>query len=241
MLKMKSESLVFWALTLLILASLGGTITNTNHKVEEISSTDGSDQNENVKEDTCDECKCVIETFIEHEKHIQHLRETGWLLSKPNSDLEHITLWRSGILSTDQRSGKDVYLGIEDSYKLVTEKIKEDFPEADFTFNPQSLAVDISPSDSGEFTDNLLVIWLSGDYEFGSTFHIIGTPTIENADEIIEKILVAWTRVRHPVISNNDVAKYTPPSFRKEDSCVESKDKHGKISFEYCAEVELKK
>lgn len=241
MLKIKSESLVVLVIILLVLITIGGSFKNSsNSKIEETSSTDGSDQKEVVQGDECEECKCVIEMYIENEKHVQHLRETGWLLSKPDSDFVEVNLWASGILSSDNRSHSNYWPSMKDSYKLVTDVIKEDFPNADFGVGERGVSIDISPQNDYSGID-LLTIRVLDDYEFSTTFAISGSRDIENIDKVTEKILLAFTKARHPAISNHNMAKYTSPGSKEEESFTHSTDKHGKVSFEYFAEVELKK
>ncbi len=194
----------FSALTLMVFGFFVGIDSFVNHhrKTEETGANNNTDQSEI----SSDGCKTILEIALTSQERVKHLRETGWLLSKPSSDLIFIR-FVVGLFPNDAKSEWSL-IGIEDSYALVTEKIKEDFPEAIFMFNSQDLVVYINHT--GEVGDELLTLEFHDDFEFESIFEVIGTPKIENADKVIERTLVAWTRARHPAISNHCVEEYVP-------------------------------
>jgi len=190
----KFDVLTVFVVMFIVLATAGIALTKLDCR--KTAGVDVPLQNEDLPEDWW------LQAFLEHEKQQEYLREIGWFLVEPDKNLIQIQ-FSSGI------TRKGDCGEVPNSYKLVAEKIKEIFPEAVIVVLSYSLDVEINPT--GKKEKLLTMIVSQEDYKFGSRFKIIGTPTIEKADEIIKNVAIAWTRARHPAISDHDVQEYIPP------------------------------
>ncbi len=192
--KFDPHPLTVFVVMFLVLATVGGALINPgSHKTAGV---DVPLQNEDLPEDWW------LQAALEYEKQQEYLREIGWFLVEPDKNLIQIQ-FNSGI-TREGDCGE-----VPNSHKLVSEKIKEIFPEAVIVVRSYGLDVEINPT--GKKEKLLTIIVSQEDYKFGSHFKIIGAPTIEKADEIIKNVATAWTQARHPVISNHDVQEYIPP------------------------------